>query len=87
MASPVYYSFLTGFTGTQVQIPSNVLSWQVVVQSGTAFINGVPVFAGNPAIIGGKNGGAGHMAGSCVLNVGCSGGRVLVGWDLGYGFY
>jgi hypothetical protein len=86
MALPIYYSVLSGVTGSQIQIPSNVLSWSVLVQSGTAFINGNPVFAGNPKIEGGRQGQAGHMMGSCKIVVGCTGGLALVQWDAGLGF-
>ena len=75
-----YYSTITGITGGQVQIPQTVYSWGVVVQSGTAFINSFPIFAGQPAIEGGWNGEL-RMRGSYPINIGCTGGRVLVYWD------
>lgn len=76
-----YNSYVTGFTTDQLQLPVAIYSWSVLVQSGTAFINGFPVFAGNPAIIGGRDGSFSKMSGGTKIVVGCSGGRVLVTWD------
>lgn len=74
-----YNSSLSSITGSQLVLPSSVYSWSVLVQSGAAFVNGVPLFAGNTI----QGGGYGPMKlnGATTLVVGCTGGRTLVSWD------
>lgn len=74
-----YNSYLQTITGSQVTIPSAVYSWSVLAQSGTTFINNVPVFAGDPIIKGGGYNGF-KLNGATTIVVGCTG-RALVKWD------
>lgn len=81
MAYPNSYgSYITGFTGAQFVLPTATYSWSVLTQSGTAYVNGYPVFAGQPAIVGGRYNGF-KMNGATTVIVGCTGGRVLVNYD------
>lgn len=75
-----YGSYVTGITGSQFILPVAAYSWSVLTQSGTAFINGYPVFAGQAPIVGGRYAGF-KMNGSTTVVVGCTGGRVLINYD------
>lgn len=76
-----YQSFITGTTGSQILIPVGAYDWTVTVQSGTAFINGQPIFAGSQVPIAGGLIGIGSKL-TTAIAVGCTGGRVLVTWDV-----
>jgi hypothetical protein len=67
-------------TSSQVQIPANAKSWSVAVESGSAFINGSgPINAGT-ALNGGGYNGAFKL--SAAINVGCTGGRAIIVYEV-----
>ena len=73
-----YQTIVTGSTSGQLSIPVGAYNWNVIVQSGTAYLNSFPIFVGTVAD--GGNGIGGKL--SAPLSVGISGGRVLVTYDI-----
>jgi hypothetical protein len=70
---------LTSMTSGQVQIPAGAISWFIAIESGQSYINGVYVNAQQSLNGLGYDG---HQKLSSAINVGCTGGRVLVSWEI-----
>jgi hypothetical protein len=65
-------------TGVET-IPTNAIGFSIAVESGSALIDGVTVNAGTVINGGGYHGGARL---NTAVTVGCTGGRVLITYDL-----
>lgn len=77
--SPEQFSFnIQALTSGQLTVPAGSRSYSITVQSGNASINGVSVSAGI-SFDGGK---LGNFVLGSAINVGCTGGRVLMTWEV-----
>lgn len=73
--SGTYAPVITGFTTQQYQIPVGTRQWSIAVESGSAYVNGVQINASTTLNGGGFDG---RFTLSTAINVGTTGGRVLV---------
>lgn len=73
--SGTYVSSFSAITGSQVQIPVGTRQWSIAVESGGAYVNGVLMNA--PITLGG-GGYDGRFILSTAINVGTTGGRVII---------
>lgn len=76
--APVAIPYFARVTGSQQEIPINTQKFTISIVSGGAHINGVGPFTPGYNLDGG-----GYGAGlSSPINVGCTGGLVLLAWEV-----
>ena len=78
-AATTYTLFSASITNGQTGIPTGAYQWSVMVQSGVAYVNNLPIFAVSTVNGGGYDGGKRL---STPIIVGCTGGRALVTWEM-----
>ena len=69
----------TGITSGQIQVPVGVKAYSIYVESGSSYVNG---FLWNAGTNYGGGGYSNNYSLSTAINVGCTGGRVLVNWEI-----
>lgn len=70
---------INAITNSQIQIPAGALGYSIAIESGTPYINNVPIYS-NLSIGGGGYGNKKQLASA--INVGITGGRVIVLWEV-----
>lgn len=78
IANKIYTTYLSGITSGSVLIPTGTLSWSVAVESGSAYINNLLLNEGSSF----NGGGYGSYFSNSTLNIGCTGGRTLIMWEV-----
>lgn len=78
IANKTYTTYISGVTSGSVLIPTGTLSWSVAVESGSAYINNLLLNEGSSF----NGGGYGNYFSNTPLNIGCTGGRTLIMWEV-----
>lgn len=73
-----FTSAFSGITGSQFQIPVGARSYTIFVESGSAFVDGTQLNASRSF----SSPGYGNRTLGTAINVGTTGGKVIVNWDL-----